>query len=221
MNYFAHYYFYRSKAHTAHFTAGLLLPDLARFSEGKKKLELQEENPLLHEKEIEELNAGCAAHYHTDALFHSAATFDNMVGEIKTIFRQHNFSPPGFRIWFVTHILAELVFDRVLIRKYPGDVDRFYALLSQCNTPLVCKYLLACDRSNTDRFARYFEGFTSSQFLRKYVDDHEFVFALNRTMAKVDQPPIEDDTLLTFIKMLPEMETAMERHEKAIERIFV
>lgn len=196
----------------------MVLPDLARFSEGKSKLLLPEAKKSAHPS-FPALEEGCIIHYHADKKFHASEVFQQMTQEIENIFYAHEFETGNIRRWFLTHLLSEMLFDRVLIKKSPEILESFYKDLQQVSPAVVASYLSACGRAGTERFTLSFKRFAESQFLFSYREDDGFLISLNRTMQKAAQPPAEGAIAEMLLEMFPEMEARLMTYEAELEKI--
>ena len=187
MNYFSHYFFFRYEA-SPYRTLGMILPDIARFSAGKKAFT---DRKLIKDKgkDFLEIFEGCALHYGADKAFHGSSLFHEMNSGISAILKEGDFNYGNMRKWFFDHVFMEMIFDRALIRKYDNIIAEFYDRIAAAESRKVVEFLQIYGRSGLEKFEYYYEGFCTSRFLMSYTNDQSFVQSLNRTMQKVEQPP--------------------------------
>ncbi len=209
MNYFSHYYFDHIKDNH-YYNAGLVLPDFARSAVGAKNINIQlkfdsEKEPFLYF-----LNKGSKAHYATDGFFHNCSFFKDSNQLFEDLFIAHKFPRAGQRLWFISHILFELVLDRVLIGQHREKLDDFYASLKAVNLNSVITFLGKSGKDGTDKFTKFWNGFLEIQYLQYYLVDEKLVYSLNRILQKTKQPELtqEQATILIKITHIAEKEIA-------------
>lgn len=178
VNYFAHYYFDQLPGEVHH-NLGLLTPDFVRnFLPGKR---LQPERFSGHpHPETEALHRGTMKHVARDKRFHQSGFFKDITPEIgsiiKPIFQEQNIP----RVWFASHLIAELMIDRVLIKQQPDLIARFYAELEQARPEIIDAYLMSLNIDTTEEFNKRLQRFCELRYLMQYVHNPAFAFSLSR-----------------------------------------
>ena len=135
---------------------------------------------------------GCAAHYLADKKFHASEFFRNILQQSSLIINQAKFNSDLNRKWFLAHILAELMLDRILVRMYPEMLHKFYNSLDSINDSDLAYYLTLYGMKDVEEFFEFFNHFRKVQYIYYYTDNNKFVYSLNRIMIKAGVTPISD-----------------------------
>lgn len=205
MNYFAHYFFdHQPENH--YYNAGLLMPDFARVADGAKRINIHLDfdgnlQPTLHQ-----LNKGSQQHYHTDARFHNSTFFKHQTSRLEVLFALHNFPRHNQRLWFLSHILFEVLLDRVLIQHHPQKLDEFYASLQNVQLDTVIEFLAHSGKEGKGRFSNFWNGFLESQYMQYYVKDESFLYSINRILQRAAQPELDLIQSEALLNIVHEME---------------
>jgi hypothetical protein len=184
MNYFSHYFF-DHKVGDFYFNAGLILPDFSRSADGTRKLRLDAVNDS--NEIFRSLKMGCKKHHVGDDWFHVSAFFLEGEAKIKADLKQHAAEFSGQRIWFVSHILVELLLDRILIAFDEKKLLDFYADLEAVDLNAIILFLQECGKTGFADFENYFHSFVKNRYLITYLDDDKLLYALNRILLSTKQ----------------------------------
>jgi hypothetical protein len=175
VNYFSHYYFDHLQGEDLH-NYGLVLPDFVRnFAKTKLKA-----GALVAEPEHRMLHVGTEKHFSRDHRFHGSAWFKDAEKQLNTRLQPLFKAQEIPRYWFAAHLLAEMMVDRILMKRHPDMLNRFYEDLSQADYATVESFLQANKVADTARFKDRFMRFTESQYLRQYEHNTALVYSLNR-----------------------------------------
>lgn len=176
LNYFSHYYFDHREEELHNF--GLVLPDFVRNFVKSKRLQ-----PILENEDsehLELLRIGTNRHFERDKKFHASGFFtrvsDGMTNIIKPVFQEVNIP----RYWFASHLLTEMMLDRVLISENKEMADAFYRDLELANTGVIDMFLQNRGIDETGVFFERVTRFNQAKYLLQYVKDEAMVYSLNR-----------------------------------------
>ena len=186
MNYFSHF-FVDGKDNQHEYNTGLLLPDITR-----GKIKSFRHLQLFTTSSNQNFFNGCAAHYHADKKFHASEFFSNILHQSSLIINNAKFNNDLNRKWFLAHILAELMLDRILVRMYPEMLHKFYNSLESINDSDLASYLTLYGMKDVQEFFEFFNHFRKVQYIYYYADNNKFVYSLNRIMIKAGITPISD-----------------------------
>lgn len=208
MNYFAHFYFdYRENQ--PFYNLGLILPDLARGLDGKKKLHLEAVGNEFPQP-LTALKEGCNAHLKRDLLFHDSQFFTQNMAMMEDKLKAGNFPNEGIRLWFLVHVGVELLLDRMLMAQHSEILDLFYEEIKAAEPLVVAEFLSVCGKTNAERYPEIHAGFTKAQYLRSYMDERQLMFALNRLLTRTGQRPMNSAQDGVFTALLPEFDRAVQ-----------
>jgi len=187
LNFLSHYYFDK-QANKFHFNLGLLFPDLVRnFIKGAKLK--THRNPWIHPMEIE-LYEGCMKHVISDKLFHNWEGFiDGMDLSNKFLRRSKEEFQKDF---FISHILVELVIDKILLNRYPNLANDLYEDYSRVDRQVITRFLNNYSINDSDLFFKGFDRFMEVQYLKNYKYFSNIVYALGRICTKMRLAPFSE-----------------------------
>ncbi len=201
MNYLAHHFFY-AREQDAYHNAGLLLPDLSRAAKGRRELILNGDVHADH-KDIAE---GCKHHYLADNWFHQSEYFKTMSAHINDPIAAVKSEGSLFqsqRSWFLGHILAEMLLDRLIMDKHSSALDHLYTDLKAVETGRLGNFLLRSGKDDLGRFPDVFDGFRNSEFLRYYADYEGIVGSVSRVLVRTGQNRLSDPETEFLLQHLP------------------
>lgn len=208
MNYFAHYFFDHQKDNS-YYNAGLVMPDFARVAEGAKRIRIALEFHPVEQELLHQLHLGSKQHYQSDAIFHNSEFFKVNTRLLDELFTKNNFPRQNQRIWFLSHILFELLIDRVLIQQYPQMLKDFYTSLHQTELEVVVQYLQYSQKDGTGRFTKFWKGFIEAQYMQYYVLDDKFIYSLNRILESAKQSHLTKEQETILVDIIEEMEVEL------------
>lgn len=209
MNYFSHFFVdHRPGRHE--FNTGLLLPDVTR-----KTVKRFTERPSYNNLHREFL-AGCLTHYEADKAFHTSSFFTALLARSSGMINAAGFSGAVQRKWFLAHILAELMIDRVLVKERPRELDAFYRSLDLADREALASFLELNGLEDKDTFFGFFDHFRKVQYIYYYADNNKFVYSLNRIMmrAGVGEMSGEDQAVLKDVVL--ELESSLAGNEEVL-----
>ncbi|MDX5319839.1 MAG: hypothetical protein LPK45_02135 [Bacteroidota bacterium] len=197
MNYLSHHFF--DSLLDPHHNTGLILPDWSRSASGRRKLIWtgKDDDPL-HYHAIWE---GCLKHYQADDWFHDSPFFLELSAELDRTFEifQEDGLFQSQRKWFLAHLLAEMLLDRLIIEKHPGALDHFYHDLKSVAFSDLETFLLQAGKEEIGHFPQVHKGFIESEFMRYYASDRGLVESLNRVAQRTKQVPFTEAEMEALI----------------------
>lgn len=186
MNFLSHHFFYANQ--NPWHNTGLILPDWSRSAPGRRKVEWMQDVPP------EGINAhfisGCEKHYEADGWFHNSFYFSSLSNAIENELAQERSKSNLFanqKVWFLAHILSELLLDRLIIDKHPHAVNHLYADLNEVSFEDIQAFLLKAGKTEMGAFVQSHHGFISSRFIQYYSQHSGLVDALNRVVLRTGQ----------------------------------
>lgn len=182
MNYFSHYYF-DEKSGDKDFNFGLVLPDFVRNFLPKQRIvtsQLQWNLPSHNS-----LKEGVEKHFYRDEVFHVCDYFKSKDKEV-LVYLNPIFKSLGLnRTFLASHVLVELLIDRVLIKENQNRLKLFYEELIATDKSLIAEFLLLNGYSNTERFFEVLQRFLELQYLFMYLDDEKIIYSLSKVFEYV------------------------------------
>ncbi len=194
MNYFSHYAIDHIQDNHD-FNTGLLLPDIT-----KKKIRTFKltENSQIVPNHFQQLHLGCLQHYLSDKIFHSSDFFQKHADLLNYKLKNSGLSNFAERKWFISHVMLELLIDRVIIKEHIYLLDDFYHSLNKVDENNLRQFLHYFGMENSDEFFVFFNHFRSVQYIYHYTDNKKFMYSLNRIMlrAGLNELNIIDNNIL-------------------------
>lgn len=219
MNYFSHYYF-DHKEGNHYYNAGLVLPDFARSAAGEKNINTRLIFDEHTQPDFYHLNQGCEAHYATDGFFHNCDFFHHNNKLFDGLFAEHQLPRQGQRLWFLSHILFEMVLDRVLIRLHLPKLNDFYTSLRTVELSKIIEFLALSGKDGSDRFSKFWNGFLEAQYLQYYLIDEKLIYSLNRVLQRAKQPELSNEQVEILTRIIHIAEADIEKQLPAFEKEF-
>lgn len=216
MNYFSHYFFDRIPGNH-YYNTGLVLPDFARAAEGAKRININLEFDPDNQPEFYNLNRGSKQHYQRDAGFHNSEFFTQNSKLLGELFNTYNFPKENQRMWFIEHILLELLLDRALIRRHRDVLDDFYYSLRRSRLKTVVEFLAYSGKDGSKGFSVFWERFLDAEYLQYYLVDEKFIYSLNRIFQRAKQPELTDVQADIILKIVGELEEKV--YEAAVKKV--
>lgn len=191
MNYFSHFVVDHIKD-KHEYNTGLLLPDITK--RWIKKFRYPEPDVRFTVAKNDLLN-GCLKHYESDKKFHSSSFFSRNFETLNNLVKKVNFTPELQRRWFLSHIMFELLLDRVIVRDHELLLDSFYESLNKSDDAILDQFLRVYGMTNTEDFFNFFNHFRSVKYIYFYTDNKKFLYSLNRIMMRAGLKEMNDTDL--------------------------
>ena len=181
MNFLSHYYFDRDTK-DCYFILGTILPDLLKNAD--KTIVLHPEKLSHPNPEVNSIIAGWNKHLQVDKYFHSSQFFLHHSHTLKNLLTPAITGSP-VKPFFLGHIAIELILDNLLLTAGIISVDDFYSHLDNCNLETINEFLKFSGMKNPAIFAKFYDGFKKSRYLRTYKDLTQITYALKRICMRV------------------------------------
>jgi hypothetical protein len=186
MNFISHY-FLDKEQDDSFFFVGISTPDL--LSVFDRSIRLKENRlPLLMENEAVPAEVsfynGVLRHFEVDALFHNSAFFHDETAHISRLVRD---TFPGFgfhRLFFVSHVLFELLLDKILIDQHPDLLPEYFRHFDQ-QPEYVTRLTQWVTRTEIPGYQNYYEKFVHRKHLYLYSDWKYVIYVLKRILQRV------------------------------------
>jgi hypothetical protein len=188
MNFISHYYFDRHVADNL-FAVGVSSPDLlsiflrsVRIKDAHVKA-MSARTDLSPEQQS--FLKGVIRHFDGDKVFHSSEFFFNETHLLAVMLRERfgKFSVP--RSFFVSHIMLELIIDKVLIQRDPSILGDYYSNFEQHSPSEIAKLTEWIADAPLPNYADFIEKFMERKFLYRYTDWGYVTYVLKRILQRV------------------------------------
>jgi hypothetical protein len=197
MNYLAHA---RQHLDDPYFVAGTAIPDWLNVVDRRLRVRGRHAQPFLAHADarLAAIARGVLQHHHDDAWFHQTRTFAQLSLEMTVSVREALAGDQGMRVFFLGHILVELLLDAELAAEDPQLLDRYYHSLSQVDPARVAGAVHYMNGRSAEPLAQLIPRFIAERFLRDYADDDKLLWRLNQVMRRVRLSPLPDQLTKIF-----------------------
>ncbi len=190
MNYISHYYLsicqknFIIRDQSPYYIFGSVLPDL--FSSYDRTQRIRIKDKISNDGQIVyHINKGILDHLKADEIFHNSNFFKNNVRYIKMELEKIKLKSSRRHLYFTSHILLELLLDRLLIKDDRGVCDDFYFYLNKIEEKYVNMYLNSQNFvKEPSGFFNFLKRFTKKSYLYNYVCNNDFIFALSKVIER-------------------------------------
>lgn len=213
MNLLSHYYL--DKDHpSVYYKLGVVFPDLLRGFNQKLRRQVFPDIPDLPEEKA--LKAGILRHYQVDKIFHNLEVFEQLNAEVLNLVATH--TQIRHRAWYLSHILPEMLIDKVLQQRNTGITASFYADLRKVDEQVVINYLSRLGRANVaTEFFGNFNKFIEVKYLYLYADDEKFARAALNAFSRACGVPFTQADVSGVMQIT---QTLQQRHAHLLKEVF-
>jgi hypothetical protein len=214
VNYLSHFYFDRDEDNK-YYNIGLILPDLARSYISKLRI-----NPYRNIEftthEIASINNGCNKHFASDRKFHNWMVFVDLTTRATDMIRENGDKDIN-RDYFITHILVEVLLDKVLVDQNPTLAEDFYTMVESVEQDWVLKYMRYAGLQDDELWKGMHRRFMKAGFLRNYTSIENVVNAVEQVAVKTGLLELNQDQKDLLIEICETIEPELERSIGALE----
>ena len=214
MNYLSHYYFDRDEDNK-YFNIGLILPDLARSHIAKLRINPYK-NITFTTKEIASMNDGCNKHFASDRKFHNWMTFVELTNKATDMIRESGDKDIN-RDYFITHIMVEILLDKILLDQNPTLTDDFYAMIDSVEMDWILKFMRYAGLQDDELWKGQHKRFMKAAFLKSYTSVENVVAAVEGVCANLGMIELNDDQRNLLIEICEAIEPELARSIDALE----
>ena len=214
MNYLSHYYFDRDEDNK-YFNIGLILPDLARSHIAKLRINPYK-NITFTTKEIASMNDGCNKHFASDRKFHNWMSFVELTNKATDMIRESGDKDINLD-YFITHIMVEILLDKILLDQNPTLADDFYAMIDSVEMDWILKFMRYAGLQDDELWKGQHKRFMKAAFLKSYTSVENVVAAVEGVCANLGMIELNDDQRNLLIEICEAIEPELARSIDALE----
>ena len=213
MNFISHYFLDRDKT-SSFFFVGVSTPDLmGNFS---PRIRLKESRlPLIKGQELSETQIqfyqGVLRHFEVDKQFHSSQFFREETKYLNNVLKRTFPDDSLHRVYFVSHILLELILDRILIRKHNELLYSFYSHFDKPEIKELVSLTEWVTQQKLPGYSDFLQKFSEKQFLYRYVDMRYLLRVIRKILSQVGISQQDYIRKPQFLNLMHEYETRLSR----------
>lgn len=192
MNYLGHGYKYLDDPF---FLAGTALPDWLNVVHRKIRVREKVASEWIdHDDDrIARFARGVVQHHRDDHWFHQQPAFLELNQRFLRDIRGYMPDANGMAVWFLAHILVEILIDATLDQTNDGLLDEYYSSIGTVEAEFVEALVNRMTGRKADRLAWMIGKFNEVRFLEDYRDDVDLLYRLNQVMGRVQLEPLSDN----------------------------
>ncbi len=214
MNYLSHYFFDQDEDNK-YYNLGLILPDLARSHISKLRINPYK-NIEFTTHEIASINNGCNKHFASDRKFHNWMTFVDLTARATDMVRESGDKDIN-RDYFITHILVEVLLDKILVDQNPTLPDDFYNMINGVEMDWILKYMRYAGLQDDELWKGQHRRFMKAGFLRNYTSLENVVEAVGQVAVKTGLVELNDEQKELLVEICETIEPDLARSIGALE----
>jgi hypothetical protein len=213
MNFLAHYFLDRNHP-SSEFVVGAATPDLLSIYNSNLRIKAGQVDHLNTEARANgdpQFLAGLARHFHADRVFHSSPLFATETQEFSALLERTYQGQNVPRKYFISHIMLELLLDKVLIRHDTTLLDDYYRHFESLapfhairkDTEIVSGHPLP-------NYESFLAKFVENKYLYHYTNNDHLIYILRRLLRRVH---IDDNKFLDdprFLQLMDQLEVRIE-----------
>lgn len=187
MNFLSHYYLDRYR-NNSHFFVGACTPDLVSIYNRSVRLKahsLPQPDKVGNSPQQIAFYQGIVRHFEVDQLFHSSDFFHAETRYFSDLLREHFGADRIHRAFFVSHILLELMLDKILMEREPALVPDFYRWITDPGLQFVVSLTEWATQRPLPNYDGFYEKFITNQYLYHYTRWEEVIYVLRRILQRV------------------------------------
>jgi len=201
VNFLSHYYI--DSTDNEYFNCGLALPDLVSVVDRKlKKIDVFNPDIISHFH----INQGWNRHLLTDKVFHNSDIFTQQNKNIKLLWLELGLPTSDVKLFFIAHILFELLLDRWILNHDKSWADKFYKDLSDCDIQQVSAFCFSSKPEYSFKFSQFLDRFLLHQWVYQYQSEVGLLTAINKISERMNLPGIDIIHLPAFIGLVNAMD---------------
>ena len=186
MNFLSHYYLHR-KQNNDYYDVGLTLPDiLGLHSKNVRVTEKFLLSIIYYDTDYYDLIQGSLIHIKLDSFFHKSDFFKNNVSLISNSYKE--FSSRQSMAFYYSHILLEILIDKVILNLEPKIANDFYKLHKRFNFEKIVPLFSNLKNFNKEKFLDFVNIVANSSFLNDYKENKNIIISLKRVTTRMRLP---------------------------------
>jgi hypothetical protein len=187
LNYFGHYYF-DHRLNNQWYNLGLVLPDLIH----SKSINFKKvvDSVIVNKEEHAKLIGGISSHLKRDGLFHDTDSFHSLNKSLLDELASYNKLPKPLRLFYVSHVLLELMIDKSLAIKNPTLVQDMYKDINACKNDDLVEFLALIKLPEPSKFLERLNEFIINKYTIKTTEQgglSHAIFNISRRIFNLEQ----------------------------------
>jgi hypothetical protein len=121
------------------------------------------------------------------------------------------------RDYFITHILVEVLLDKILCDKNPTLAEDFYTMIESVEMDWILKYMRYAGLQDDELWKGQHRRFMKASFLKNYTSLENVVNAVQQVSKKTGLEEFTEDQKALLIDICETIEPELERSIDALE----
>jgi hypothetical protein len=121
------------------------------------------------------------------------------------------------RDYFITHIMVEILLDKILLDKNPSLADDFYAMIDSVEMDWILKFMRYAGLQDDELWKGQHRRFMKAGFLKSYTSIENVIAAVEGVCANLGMIELNDDQRNLLIEICEAIEPELARSIDALE----
>jgi hypothetical protein len=162
------------------------------------------------------MNDGTNKHFASDRKFHNWMVFVDVTNRATDMIRESGDKDIN-RDYFITHILVEVLLDKILLDKNPTLADDFYNMIDSVGQDWILKFMRYAGLQDDELWKGQHRRFMKARFLETYTSLENVVAAVEGVCRKLDMIELNEDQRQLLIDICEAIQPELERSIDALE----
>jgi hypothetical protein len=162
------------------------------------------------------MNDGCNKHFASDRKFHNWMSFVVLTNKATDMIRESGDKDIN-RDYFITHIMVEILLDKILLDQNPTLADDFYAMIDSVEMDWILKFMRYAGLQDDELWKGQHKRFMKAAFLKSYTSVENVVAAVEGVCANLGMIELNDDQRNLLIEICEAIEPELARSIDALE----
>ena len=196
------------------FAIGTSLPDWLAAADRKCRLREKRATPFTEHEDpvLAELAQGVVQHHRDDYWLHTSPAFRDYEMKLAIEIREIYGTEHGMRSGFVAHVMVEMFLDSFLQKKFSGQLERYYEIVSEANSAQIQEVINQFATRPTTKLVPSMARFVEERYIFDYLTDQGAVKRMNGVLKRIGLEPLDE-------KILPWAATARTRVYDRVEEL--
>lgn len=162
------------------------------------------------------MNDGTNKHFASDRKFHNWMVFVDLTNKATDMIRESGDKDIN-RDYFITHIMVEVLLDKILLEKNPNLADDFYAMVDSVEQEWILKFMRYAGLQDDELWKGQHRRFMKAGWLKNYTSLENVVSAVEQVCRSLDMIELSDDQRQLLIDICETIEPQLVRSIDALE----
>ena len=162
------------------------------------------------------MNDGTNKHFASDRKFHNWMVFVDLTNRATDMIRESGDKEIN-RDYFITHIMVEVLLDKILLDQNPTLADDFYKMIDSVEQDWILKFMRYAGLQDDELWKGQHRRFMKARYFESYTSIENVVNAVEGVCRSLDMIELTDDQRQLLIDICETIEPELTRSIDALE----